>query len=109
MVRCRFSDFGGFLAYLLCKHARNDIITDMKVDNYTLADGTPWRLFTPDNAHDGWAVLWLQGFTSTIEGHNDGCERMSVASNVPLLILLQTTVPPKVFSKTVAIGASVPV
>ena len=59
----------------------------MKVDDYTLDDGTPWRLFTPDNAHDGWAVLWLQGFTSTIEGHNDGCERMSVASNVPFAIL----------------------
>lgn len=59
----------------------------MKVDNLTLADGTPWRLFTPDNAQNGWAVLWLQGFTSTIEGHNDGCERMSAASNVPFAIL----------------------
>ncbi len=59
----------------------------MKVDNYTLADGTPWRLFTPDDAYDGWAVLWLQGFTSTIEGHHEGCERMSAASNVPFAIL----------------------
>jgi esterase/lipase len=59
----------------------------MKIDNYTLAEGTPWRLFTPDNAHNGWVVLWLQGFTSTIEGHNEGCQRMSTASNVPFAIL----------------------
>lgn len=59
----------------------------MKVDDYTLADGTPWRLFTPDNAHDGWAVLWLQGFMSTIDGHHEGCERMSANSNVPFAML----------------------
>lgn len=59
----------------------------MKVVDYTLADGTPWRLFTPDNAHDDWAVLWLQGFRSTIDGHSEGCERMSAASNVPFAVL----------------------
>ena len=59
----------------------------MKVEDYTLTDGTPWRLFTPDNAHGGWAVLWLQGFTSTIDGHSEGCERMSVASSVSFAIL----------------------
>lgn len=59
----------------------------MKIENYTLDDGTPWRLFTPENAHKSWAVLWLQGFTSTIDGHHNGCKRMSTASNTPFAIL----------------------
>ncbi len=59
----------------------------MKVEDYTLEDGTPWRLFTPATTQDGWAVLWLQGFTSTIEGHQAGCERMSAASTIPFAIL----------------------
>lgn len=59
----------------------------MKVVDSRLNDGTPWRLFVPDGAHGGWAVLWLQGFTSTIRGHSEGCERMSAASRVPFAIL----------------------
>lgn len=59
----------------------------MKIEDYTLDDGTPWRLLTPYNAAAGWAVLWLQGFTSTIEGHSEGCERMSIISGVPFAIL----------------------
>lgn len=47
-----------------------------KTDN-TLKDGIPWRLYEPSNANSGWAVLWLQGFTSTIEGHDEGVMRMS--------------------------------
>jgi esterase/lipase len=59
----------------------------VKVNNYILADDTPWRLFIPDSAHDGWVVLWLQGFESTVDGHHEGCERMSAASDVPFAIL----------------------
>lgn len=59
----------------------------MKVSDYALNDGTPWRLYTPDNTHKDWAVLWLQGFTSTIDGHKEGCERMCAASNITFAIL----------------------
>ncbi len=51
----------------------------MQTEDFTLdheGDKTPWRLFTPEDAAKDWAVLWLQGFTSTIEGHTEGVVRM---------------------------------
>jgi uncharacterized protein len=55
--------------------------------DYTLADNTPWRLYAPDSPVKEWAILWLQGFTSTIDGHQEGCRRMSAATNVTLAML----------------------
>ena len=60
-------------------------ITDLVLD--LPDDPTPWRLFVPENAKQSWAVLWLQGFTSTIEGHSDGCKRMTETQGVAHAIL----------------------
>lgn len=59
----------------------------IEVSDYVLGDGTPWRLFIPPDAVDGWAVLWLQGLTSTIEGHSEGCARMAIQTKLPFAIL----------------------
>lgn len=59
----------------------------MRISDYNLEDGTPWRLFAPEDAKKDWAVLWLQGFTSTIEGHSEGCIRMSNYSKVTFAML----------------------
>lgn len=59
----------------------------MNIQDYTLEDGTPWRFFVPEGQHEEWAVLWLQGFTSTIEGHSAGCQRLSEDLGVPFAIL----------------------
>lgn len=58
------------------------------ISDYTLElDGTPWRLVVPDSANSDWCVLWLQGFTSTVEGHTDGVIRMSEATNTAFALL----------------------
>lgn len=59
----------------------------MQIEDFNLADNTHWRLYKPENAIDSYAVLWLQGFTSTIDGHVDGCTRLSSASNVHFAML----------------------
>ena len=59
----------------------------MNLHNATLKDGTPWRLFRPDGASEDWCVLWLQGFSSTIERHNDGVVRMAKASDTAFAML----------------------
>ena len=50
-------------------------------------DPTPWRLFEPAGNINGWAVLWLQGHTSTIEGHSEACERMAEEQHVTHAVL----------------------
>lgn len=59
----------------------------MQTKDFTLKDGTPWRLYTPEETKKDWAVLWLQGFTSTIEGHDEGIRRMSETSDLPFAVL----------------------
>lgn len=62
----------------------------MKITDFTLDlanDRTPWRLFVPGAAKSGWAVLWLQGFMSTIESHSEGCKRMAESQGVAHAIL----------------------
>jgi uncharacterized protein len=59
----------------------------MQITNHTLTDNTPWRLYEPENKHGNWAILWLQGFTSTIEGHHEGCQRISETTNSTLAVL----------------------
>jgi hypothetical protein len=59
----------------------------MKItDNILQSNNTPWRLFeTSDNKE--WCVLWLQGFTSTIEGHTDGVIRLVEATTTSFAML----------------------
>lgn len=47
----------------------------------------PFRLFTPKNAKADWAVLWLQGFRSTIEGHTEGVIRMAKQSGTTFAMI----------------------
>lgn len=58
-------------------------ITDQVLES----DNTPWRLFETDNNNKEWCVLWLQGFTSTIEGHTEGIIRMAEATATPFAML----------------------
>jgi esterase/lipase len=60
----------------------------MEVIGYTLQyDDTPWQLFEPAKATKDWCVLWLQGFTSTIEGHTEGVIRLAEATATPFAML----------------------
>jgi hypothetical protein len=59
----------------------------MNTIDYKLADGTPWRLIKPDKSDDEWCVLWLQGFTSTIDGHMERVIRMAKAANITYAML----------------------
>lgn len=60
----------------------------MEITDYTLQyDNTPWRLFKPTKANKDWRVLWLQGFTSTIEGHSEGVIRLAEATKTPFAML----------------------
>jgi len=49
-------------------------------------DPTPWVIVSP-NDDKTWCVLWLQGWTSTIEGHLEGITRMSKASGVSFAMM----------------------
>lgn len=52
----------------------------MKIDDYSLeqnGDAIPWRLFTPDNASIEFCVFWIQGWSSSMDSHREGVERMS--------------------------------
>lgn len=61
----------------------------MNIPYQTLAiadDPTPWVITGPQE--DGeWCVLWLQGWSSTIEAHFEGITRMATASNMPFAML----------------------
>lgn len=60
----------------------------MKITDYELAsDKTPYRVYHSDGANSEWVVLWLQGFTSTIEGHHEGVVRMAERSNMAFAML----------------------
>lgn len=51
----------------------------MKIEDHKLAneEQTPWRLFTPDNSDKEFCVLWIQGWTSSMDSHREGVERMA--------------------------------
>lgn len=56
----------------------------MKIEDLTLklgADEIPWRLFTPESADKKYCVLWLQGWTSSMDSHREGVERMANKTN----------------------------
>jgi hypothetical protein len=50
-------------------------------------DSVPWRLFKPVGSSDEWCVLWLQGWTSSMDSHVDGTRRMSNDSGMPFATL----------------------
>lgn len=45
-------------------------------------DPTPWVITEPENASREFAVLWLQGWKSTIDGHLDRIERLAKTTSV---------------------------
>lgn len=49
-------------------------------------DPTPWVIVRPNDDKE-WCVLWLQGWTSTIEGHLEGIERMAKISGVTFAMM----------------------
>ncbi len=62
----------------------------MKVEDFTLkhgADEIPWRLFSPDNDTKEYCVLWLQGWTSSMDSHRESVERMSSQMNMAFATL----------------------
>lgn len=51
----------------------------MKIEDFTLeqaGDSIPWRLFTPANATKEFCVFWIQGWSSSMDSHREGVERM---------------------------------
>jgi pimeloyl-ACP methyl ester carboxylesterase len=61
----------------------------MDVKDYTLQhhdNRIPWRLFTP-NAEKDYCVLWVQGWSSSMDSHREGVERMVKASNTTFATL----------------------
>jgi len=52
----------------------------MKTEDFILelaTDSTPWRLFRPDGSDEEYCVLWIQGWTSSMDSHKPGVERMA--------------------------------
>ena len=52
----------------------------MKVDDLIRTVGQhdlPWRLFRPAGAGREYCVLWLQGWSSSMDSHREGVERMA--------------------------------
>lgn len=52
----------------------------MKVEDFTIkldSDEVPIRIFTPENSDKEFCVLWLQGWSSSMDSHREGVERMA--------------------------------
>jgi pimeloyl-ACP methyl ester carboxylesterase len=47
----------------------------------------PWALFEPENADKEYVVLWLQGWSATIERHREGVERMAKQTGTTFAML----------------------
>lgn len=61
---------------------------NVAITDFTLTlDHTPWRLVRPEGSDNSWCVLWLQGFSSTIEGHSEGVIRMAETNNITFALL----------------------
>ena len=62
----------------------------MKIQDFKVqvnGNQTPWRIFVPDGGKEDWAVLWLQGFGSTVEGHTEGIARLADATGTTFAVL----------------------
>ncbi|MDQ2993737.1 MAG: alpha/beta hydrolase [Pseudomonadota bacterium] len=56
----------------------------MKIEDFTLNqvnEEIPWRLFTPEQSTKEFSVLWLQGWSSSMDSHREAVERMAKQSN----------------------------
>ncbi len=57
----------------------------MKIDDYVLEHSTnniPWRLFTPNDVNKEYCVIWIQGWSSSMDSHRAGVERMAEKTGV---------------------------
>lgn len=57
----------------------------MDVTDHILVQGTdhtPWRLFAPHEPSQDYAVLWLQGWTSSMDLHREGVKRMAEQTGI---------------------------
>lgn len=57
----------------------------MKIEDFVLKtenDEIPWRLFEPKGPGKEYCVLWIQGWSSTMDSHREGVEKMSIESGV---------------------------
>jgi len=59
------------------------------VDKSLLLDGdsVSWRIFKPAGSTKDWCVLWLQGWTSSMESNTEGMLRLAESSKTPFAIL----------------------
>ncbi len=62
----------------------------MKVEDFTLklpGDEVPYRIFIPENASKEFCVLWIQGWSSSMDSHREGVERMATQSRVTFVTM----------------------
>lgn len=62
----------------------------MRIENLNLklsTDEIPWRIFSPDNDSKDYCVLWLQGWTSSMDSHRESVESMSNKMNMAFATL----------------------
>lgn len=62
----------------------------MKIEDFTLRlgkDKVPYRLFTPSGANTEFCVLWIQGWSSSMDSHREGVERMVEKTGIVFAIL----------------------
>jgi pimeloyl-ACP methyl ester carboxylesterase len=56
----------------------------MQIEDFTLLHNDyviPFRIFTPPHADKKYCVLWLQGWSSSMDSHREGVERMAKQAN----------------------------
>jgi len=51
------------------------------------SDTIPWRLFVPKDAGRDYCVLWLQGWTSSMDSHREGVARIAQQTTLPFATL----------------------
>lgn len=57
----------------------------MNIEDFMLElgeDNVPWRLFTPTSATTDYCVLWLQGWSSSMDSHRESVERMAQQTGI---------------------------
>jgi len=62
----------------------------MRIQHLSLQAGhdeIPWAIFEPEDAGKEYVVLWLQGWRASIEGHQEGVERMAQQTGTTFVML----------------------